>query len=58
MRKVGRPLLAFFLQSLNMDIFFLFIEQLIELPEHVLNLLCGSFIKFLEKKAIHQRPSE
>lgn len=50
MRKAGGPLVAFFPQSLHMNVFLLLIQKLINLPEHLLNLLCGSFVKFLESK--------
>lgn len=50
MRKAGGPLVAFFPQSLNVNIVFLLIQKLIDLSEHLLNLLCGSFVKFLERK--------
>lgn len=42
--------MAFFPQSLNVNVFFLLIQELINLSEHLLNLLCGSFVKFLERK--------
>lgn len=50
MRKAGGPLVAFFPQSLNVNVVFLLIQKLIDLSEHLLNLLCGSFVKFLERK--------
>lgn len=39
--------MAFFPQSLNMNVFLLLIQKLINLSEHLLNLLRGSFIKFV-----------
>lgn len=52
MREVGCPLVAFFPQPLNVHVFLLLIEELIDLSEHLLNLFCGSFIKLLERKVI------